>query len=637
MRCLMLLTLVLLPACASSSSSTPKGPATQTINAGAAGSMTMAASASADVVRMPYAADAVWRILPSVFDSVGITVTSIDQAGKTIGNPGFKIRQRLGKAPLSRYLDCGNTQIGPNADSYDVMLSVMSTVTPDGTDRRETHHLRRRAGQAGHVQPGVLALLVQGRHRAPHQRPRQGETRPLTRRPVLAAALLLAAWGRSEAQQRAQPSANRVTVTGFAFDSLHGIPLADAFITIAERSRATTSDAKGKFTFDTLPPGTYTFAMQHAVFDSLGLSGATTRATVTDGKTPVTVAVPSFATLWRAVCGLVPVPVKDSGLVYGSIRDAKQQAPVPQASVEVSWIDLVNLGTKEARNIAQRRWKNESQGDAQGGYAVCGVPLKTPLQVRASYLRNATGLIDLPPSDERIRRRDLMVAGTAPSDSALRGTVRGVAADPDGKGIAGVRVIVDDTTETRTDTEGRFTLRAVRTGTRQVDFAAIGMTPVSLVVDITVRDTAFATATLRTVTNLEAVNITASSTRRRAAMQFDERRKQGLGSYLDSTAIGQRGTLSAVFAAVPNVTVQAASANGRRFNIYLPSTGTGPCLAVLKVDGIQQYDHDILSTMHPSEIAAIEVYSRRTNVPAELASSIGPCGVVAVWTKQMFR
>lgn len=133
MRCLMLLTLVLLPACASSSSSTPKGPATQTINAGAAGSMTMAASASADVVRMPYAADAVWRILPSVFDSVGITVTSIDQAGKTIGNPGFKIRQRLGKAPLSRYLDCGNTQIGPNADSYDVMLSVMSTVTPDGT------------------------------------------------------------------------------------------------------------------------------------------------------------------------------------------------------------------------------------------------------------------------------------------------------------------------------------------------------------------------------------------------------------------------------------------------------------------------------------------------------------------------
>jgi hypothetical protein len=41
-------------------------------------------------------------------------------------------------------------------------------------------------------------------------------------------------------------------------------------------------------------------------------------------------------------------------------------------------------------------------------------PIRTPLQVRASYLRNATGLIDLGASEERIRRRDLMVAGTAP-------------------------------------------------------------------------------------------------------------------------------------------------------------------------------------------------------------------------------
>ena len=95
--------------------------------------------------------------------------------------------------------------------------------------------------------------------------------------------------------------------------------------------------------------------------------------------------------------------------------------------------------------------------------------------------------------------------------------------------------------------------------------------------------------------------------------------------------------MQAVFASFSGVTSQAPSANGRRFNIYLPSTSTGPCLAMLKVDGIQQYDHEILSTMHPSEIAAIEVYSRRTNVPSELASTVGPCGVVAVWTKSMFR
>lgn len=121
----------LLAACASSSSPSAR-PATQTVGSADVGSMTIAASSTADVSKLPYTVDAVWRVLPSVFDSVGIPLTTIDQARKEIGNPGFKIRTRLGKAPLSRYLDCGNTQIGPNADSYDVFMNVMTRVSADG-------------------------------------------------------------------------------------------------------------------------------------------------------------------------------------------------------------------------------------------------------------------------------------------------------------------------------------------------------------------------------------------------------------------------------------------------------------------------------------------------------------------------
>jgi hypothetical protein len=146
----------------------------------------------------------------------------------------------------------------------------------------------------------------------------------------------------------------------------------------------------------------------------------------------------------------------------------------------------------------------------------------------------------------------------------LRGNIGGVVNDPDGKGIPGVRVIVDDTTETRSDAQGRFLMSGVRTGTRQVDFASIGMTPMSQVVDVTARDTVFANATLRTVTNLEAVKITASRSRLGSAMRFDERRKQGLGQYADSSTIGQRATLQAVFSGFAGVNPQAASANGRR-------------------------------------------------------------------------
>ena len=137
-RLLLSLVVPILHACASSSgtgsaASAPSTlPATRTISSPDIGSMTVTATSTADVSHFPYSSDAVWRILPSVFDSVGIPVSTIDQARKSIGNGGYKTRARLGKAPLSRYLDCGNTQIGPNADSYDVFLTVMTTVSPEG-------------------------------------------------------------------------------------------------------------------------------------------------------------------------------------------------------------------------------------------------------------------------------------------------------------------------------------------------------------------------------------------------------------------------------------------------------------------------------------------------------------------------
>ena len=102
------------------------------MSGGSMGSITVSNMVESDVVKMPYSADAVFRILASAYDSLGIPVTSMDPVRKIIGNPGYKIRQRLGKVVLSRYLECGTTQIGPNADSYDVVLNVTTTVAPDG-------------------------------------------------------------------------------------------------------------------------------------------------------------------------------------------------------------------------------------------------------------------------------------------------------------------------------------------------------------------------------------------------------------------------------------------------------------------------------------------------------------------------
>lgn len=86
-------------------------------------------------VERPFAE--VWQALPQIYESLGIDVASRDEATGTMGNPGFRARRRLGSTPISRFLDCGRSQGGPSADTYDIHFSVMTEVRKD-TDQKTT-------------------------------------------------------------------------------------------------------------------------------------------------------------------------------------------------------------------------------------------------------------------------------------------------------------------------------------------------------------------------------------------------------------------------------------------------------------------------------------------------------------------
>jgi hypothetical protein len=129
---LRLFSLIALAACASGGSSTTSTrPETVRVVAGsgtATGQFNMTASNAASVSKVSFPIDRVWRLMPAVYDSLKIPLTTLDGAKHLVGNEGMKIRQRLGGVPLSRYIDCGQAQIGPSADSYDVFLAVTTTV-----------------------------------------------------------------------------------------------------------------------------------------------------------------------------------------------------------------------------------------------------------------------------------------------------------------------------------------------------------------------------------------------------------------------------------------------------------------------------------------------------------------------------
>ena len=80
----------------------------------------------------------VWRILPLAFDSAGLQLSLIDPKKHVMANEGFKIRQKLGKERLSEFFECGTTQVGPNADSYELYITVHSYLEPIKGDSSRT-------------------------------------------------------------------------------------------------------------------------------------------------------------------------------------------------------------------------------------------------------------------------------------------------------------------------------------------------------------------------------------------------------------------------------------------------------------------------------------------------------------------
>jgi hypothetical protein len=433
---------------------------------------------------------------------------------------------------------------------------------------------------------------------------------------VVAGAIALARMGNAQA----------VTLHGVAYDSLRNEPLRDALVAIVGRGQSTTTDARGRFEFDSVPPGTYTFTMQHAVLDSLGLSGVSTRLKITNGREEVRIAVPSFATFWHNACGPGRTPT-DTGFVYGTVRDAASETPVANATIDATWVDL---SADKVAGIRQRRYRSQTRSDAHGSFGICGVPAAVDVRVQASTDSASSGVIDLPPRDVRVQRRDLSIAKVSESDSTRRGVIAGMVTDGAGAPFPNARIVMDEVPEVRSGSDGRFVIRNVPAGTRQVEVLSVGMSPVVSTVDVIARDTAVLAAQLRKATTLDVVRVTASARQQQFFRAFDERRRSGLGYWLDSTMIAGRGTMSAVFGGFLSTQIRS-DRTGRIRGIMV---GTPPCTAVLWLDGVRQVDYAVLSDIYPEDLAAVEVYPHAAALPAELSTVRSNCGAVAVWTKR---
>ncbi|HEU4565914.1 MAG TPA: hypothetical protein VFS05_14740 [Gemmatimonadaceae bacterium] len=120
--------LPLAAACASGTSAGAGTPSTTYVQGdGRAMAITTTRNAPAPVEGTVLAPiDKVWSVLPPVLEEMGIAVTTIVSAEYRAGNDHVVARRRLGKESLGRLFDCGSSLGQPNAETYEITMSVMT-------------------------------------------------------------------------------------------------------------------------------------------------------------------------------------------------------------------------------------------------------------------------------------------------------------------------------------------------------------------------------------------------------------------------------------------------------------------------------------------------------------------------------
>lgn len=83
-----------------------------------------------DETKLPVSVEKAWAAYPAVFGELGIEPGLVDPKQHVYGNAGIKMRNSMGRQRLSKYFDCGSTVGMPNADTYDVLVRVVSQVIP---------------------------------------------------------------------------------------------------------------------------------------------------------------------------------------------------------------------------------------------------------------------------------------------------------------------------------------------------------------------------------------------------------------------------------------------------------------------------------------------------------------------------
>ena len=456
----------------------------------------------------------------------------------------------------------------------------------------------------------------------------------------------------------ATTTAQLARLRGRVFDSVAALPLVGArveFVNADDRARiifSAMSDSLGRFVVDSVARGRYIAGFLHPMLDSLGLAFAQRPLTVNaDGDVRVDLAVPAPERIETALCGRGSG--KDTtGVILGYVLNAHGFSPIDSATVIAQWAEISFGQSGMSRALLYRA----THTDAEGWFALCGVPAATSVVVRAVSGTDTSGAIEMDVPKTRIARRVLYVDHPVATDTAvlakpettaaavvardsvpakpMHGTVSGWVRTEDGVPIRGARVrLFGSDVVTETDNEGEFELTGVPAGTQTLMTRAIGFVPDERAVDLTDRHIPVVVGLLAIRRFLDTVHVKADRSTFMGAVGFEDRKKGGAGRFFTDKDVERLhpAEISDLLRHAPTLELTTDNAH----NVKIRMRGdTGPCTPAIFLDGKQLVYWtlaDLNSLVQPDELVGMEVYTP-SMTPAEFRTKLG-CGTIVVWTR----
>jgi hypothetical protein len=245
-------------------------------------------------------------------------------------------------------------------------------------------------------------------------------------------------------------------------------------------------------------------------------------------------------------------------LIFGHLARAAGIPVDTNAVLQAAWGGASNAPAASVNALARSASPTvlRAHPGADDTYALCGVPARERVALRALQGALATPSVAIEVGETRIARRDItltdgaamwlvaradsMSAESAVADSTGSTTIAGTVSDGVGRPISGARVVVAGVAEAvTTDANGRYVSRDLPGGSRIVSVEKIGYAPVRTIADLYPFDSVTVNAQMARVTALATVNINERQRRSALVTEINARIAGAPARFVDSTKIAK--------------------------------------------------------------------------------------------------